>query len=307
MQIHRGLNELPAFTDLVLTQGTFDGVHLGHQVVLDQVLQNAEEVKGESMLMTFYPHPRLVLQPNDNSLKLINTLEEKASILRQIGIDHLLVVPFTKEFSQLKPLEFVRNILVEKLNVKYMVVGHDHRFGRNREGDFNELQQMGDIFNFQVNQIEPHLLDEITISSTKIRNGLLSGSIKEVNNLLGRPFSFTGVVGHGQKLGRKIGFPTANVQILDPYKIRPAKGVYVIKCRVGNEWKNGVMNIGDNPTIEGKGFSIEAHLFEFEGDLYNTILTIELIEYLRPEKKFDGVEELTQAIQADCDKAKTLF
>ena len=307
MQIHRGLNELPSFKNLVLTQGTFDGVHLGHRVVLDQVLKKAADGGGESMLMTFYPHPRLVLYPNDNSLKLINTIEEKASRLRQLGLDHLLVVPFTHEFSQRSPLDFVREILIDKLNVKHMVVGHDHRFGKNRVGNFSELEQMGEMFNFSVAQIEPHVLNEITISSTKIRDGLLSGDIAATNELLGQPFSFTGVVGHGQKLGRKIGFPTANIQILDPYKIKPAKGVYAIRCRVGNEWKNGVMNIGDNPTIEGKGFSIEAHLFDFDGDLYDTILTVQLIQYLRSEKKFSGIEDLTQAIRQDCENAKKLF
>lgn len=307
MQIHRGLQELPKFKNLVLTQGTFDGVHLGHQHVLQQVLSKAKEIDGESMLMTFYPHPRLVLHPNDNSLKLINTIEEKASVLRQLGLNHLLVIPFTRDFSQLSPLEFVREILVYTLGVRNMVVGYDHRFGKNREGTFAELEQLSHVFNFNVTQIEASVINELTISSTKIREGLLKGDIQKANDLLGRPFSFTGIVGHGRKLGRTIGFPTANIQILDPYKIRPAKGVYAIKCQVGNSWHDGVMNIGDNPTIEGKGFSIEAHLFDFDGNLYDAKLTVQLIAYLRTEMKFSGVDELKKNIALDCEKAKQIL
>ncbi len=306
MQIHRGLENIKNISNLVLTQGTFDGVHLGHQRVLNRVIQKAKEIGGQSMLLTFFPHPRLVLQQQNNELKLLQTIEEKARTLSQLGIDHFLVIPFTQQLAHMEPIHFVKQILVDTLKVRNMVVGYDHRFGKNRDGDFKLLINMAAKYNFDVEEIKPELINEIAVSSTKIRTGLLNGDISAVNALLGRAFEFTGTVAHGRKLGRTLGFPTANLEILDPYKIIPSTGVYAIQCKLGNITYWGAMNIGNNPTIANKGFSIEVHLLDFEGDLYDTILTIQLVAYLRAERKFENLEQLKQQINADCTQVRLL-
>ena len=304
MRLFRSLDELPEFQNLVVTQGTFDGVHRGHVQVLQQVVEQAAAIGGESMLITFYPHPRMVLYPNENKLHLLNTIEEKAELMHKAGIENILVLPFTDEISKLTPLDFVRNILVNKLKVKKMIVGHDHRFGKNREGGLRELQQFGEMFNFEVDEIPAWQIEELAVSSTRIRTALLEGRIEEANELLGRPYSFTGTVVHGKKLGREIGFPTANIEVFDPYKLIPADGVYAVTCKIGVDKFKAAMNIGWNPTIEGKGHTIEAHLFDFSGDLYDIAIPFELIARIRDEEKFQNVEELTQRIRQDVEQAK---
>ena len=304
MRLFRSLDELPEFQNLVVTQGTFDGVHRGHVQVLQQVVEQAAAIGGESMLITFYPHPRMVLYPNENKLHLLNTIEEKAELMHKAGIENILVLPFTDEISKLTPLDFVRNILVNKLKVKKMIVGHDHRFGKNREGGLRELQQFGEMFNFEVDEIPAWQIEELAVSSTRIRTALLEGRIEEANELLGRPYSFTGTVVHGKKLGREIGFPTANIEVFDPYKLIPADGVYAVTCKIGVDKFKAAMNIGWNPTIEGKGHTIEAHLFDFSGDLYDIAIPFELIARIRDEEKFQNVDELTQRIGQDVEQAK---
>lgn len=307
MNIYHSLDELPTFHQLVLTQGTFDGVHLGHRKVLSDVVNSAQSAGGESMLLTFYPHPRLVLYPNDNSLRMLNSIDEKAALVAECGINHMLVLPFTSETAKLSPLEFVRDVLVAKLGVKEIVIGYDHRFGRNREGSFHDLLQFGEMFHFTVKEIPAGEIDHIAVSSTRIRKALLAGDILLANELLGRRYSIAGTVVHGQKLGRKIGFPTANIQINDPYKLIPANGVYSVRLNAFNQSLPGVMNIGLNPTIEGKGYSIEAHLFEFSGNLYDIATEIEFCDYLRPEIKFNNLEELQKQIAEDCKNARFSF
>lgn len=307
MRVYHSLDEIPVIENLVLTQGTFDGVHLGHEKVLKQVVSAAQELGGESMLLTFYPHPRLVLYPNDNSLRLLNSIDEKAELVGITGIDHMLVLRFTDAVSKLTPLEFVRDILVEKLNVKKVIVGYDHRFGRNREGSFENLMEMGEMFDFRVEEIPASEIEDIAISSTRIRKALLAGQLELAHELLGRNYCFEGIVVHGKKLGRTIGFPTANIGIRDPYKLIPGSGVYAVWVHFDGKKFQGAMNIGWNPTIDDKGFSIEVHLLDFDGELYNKELKIEMVQFLRPEEKFQSIDELTAQISKDVSKTRQIL
>lgn len=304
MRLFRSIDDLPEFNNLVITQGTFDGVHRGHVKVLQNVVEKAKEIGGESMLLSFYPHPRLVLYPNENNLRLLNTIEEKADLVNKTGMENMLVLPFTDEISKLSPLDFVRNILVKKLKVKKLIVGHDHRFGKNREGGLRELRVFAEMFNFTVDEIPAHEIEDIAISSTRIRTALLEGQIEEANVLLGRPYSFTGKVVHGKKLGREIGFPTANLEVFDPHKLIPADGVYAVTCKIGVDKYKGAMNIGWNPTIAGKGHTIEVHLFDFSKNIYDIAIPFEFIARIRNEENFENVNQLTQKIKQDVEKAK---
>jgi riboflavin kinase/FMN adenylyltransferase len=307
MKVYHSLNEVPKIQNLILTQGTFDGVHLGHQKVLKHVVNTAQKANGESMLLTFYPHPRLVLYPNDNSLRLLNSIEEKADLIALTGIDHMLILPFTDAISNLAPIEFVRNILVETLHIQTMIVGYDHRFGKNREGSFENLVEFGDMFNFNVQEIPASEIEDIAISSTRIRKALLAGELQLANELLGRLYKFSGVVIHGKKLGRTIGFPTANIGIRDPYKLIPSSGVYAVFAHIQGQRYPGAANIGWNPTIDGKGFSIEVHLFDFQKDIYNCEIELEMVQFLRPEEKFKGIEELTVRIEKDVAASRAIL
>lgn len=304
MQVYHSLYDIPQFSGLVLTQGTFDGVHLGHVKVLENVVSEAKQSGLESMLLTFFPHPRLVLYPNDNPLRMLSSLDEKIQMVEACGIDHLTILPFTSEVANLSPLDFVRGVLVNKLHVTTMIVGYDHRFGKNREGSFDDLLQYGEMLNFKVKEIPAGEIEHIAISSTRIRKALLSGDLSQANQLLGRPYNLSGKVIHGRKLGRTLGFPTANIEIEDPYKLIPATGVYAIRAHLPSGTYGGALNIGYNPTIPGKGFSIEAHLFGFSGDIYEIAIRLELIAYLRPEYTFNDLEALKEQIGQDCEAAK---
>ncbi len=304
MQVYHSLDDIPQFSGLVLTQGTFDGVHLGHVKVLENVVSEAKQSGLESMLLTFFPHPRLVLYPNDNPLRMLSSLDEKIQMVEACGIDHLTILPFTSEVANLSPLDFVRGVLVNKLHVTTMIVGYDHRFGKNREGSFDDLLQYGEMLNFKVKEIPAGEIEHIAISSTRIRKALLSGDLSQANQLLGRPYTLSGKVIHGRKLGRTLGFPTANIEIEDPYKLIPATGVYAIRAHLPSGTYGGALNIGYNPTIPGKGFSIEAHLFGFSGDIYEIAIRLELIAYLRPEYTFNDLEALKEQIGQDCEAAK---
>ncbi|MFN4913863.1 MAG: bifunctional riboflavin kinase/FAD synthetase [Sphingomonadales bacterium] len=304
MQVYHNLDDIPHFDGLVLTQGTFDGVHLGHVKVLETVVEEARKTGLESMLLTFFPHPRLVLYPDDNPIRMLSSLDEKIQQLENCGIDHLLVLPFTSEVAALSPLDFVRGVLVNKLHVHTMIVGYDHRFGKNREGSFTDLLQFGEMLNFSVKEIPAGEIDHIAVSSTRIRKALLSGELEQANQLLGRPYTIAGKVVHGRKLGRTLGFPTANIEIEDPYKLIPATGVYAVKAHLPSGVYGGAMNIGFNPSVPGKGFSIEAHLFGFSADIYEIAIRFEMIAYLRQEYTFDNLDDLKQQIAKDCEDAK---
>jgi len=307
MKVYYSLDQVPQISNLVLTQGTFDGVHLGHKKVLLQLVKTAKETNGESMLLTFYPHPRLVLYPNDNGLQLLNTIGEKIRLVEQCGIDHILVLPFTDEVSKLSPLDFVRDVLVEKLHIHAMIVGYDHRFGRNREGSFEDLLTFGEMFDFKVMEIPASEIEDIAISSTRIRKALMTGELEIANQLLGHNYAIEGVVVHGRKLGRQLGYPTANIRTSEPFKLIPLEGVYAAFCKIGNEKFKGALNIGHNPTIDGKGFSIEIYLFDFDKDIYDQTLELELVQFLRLEKRFESHQELTAQIDKDVQAAKAIF
>jgi riboflavin kinase/FMN adenylyltransferase len=304
MRVYHNLEEIPRFNGLVLTQGTFDGVHLGHVKVLENVVNKARTSGMESMLLTFFPHPRLVLYPNDNDLRMLSSLDEKINQVENCGIDHMLILPFTSEVASLSPLDFVRGVLVDKLNVSTIIVGYDHRFGKNREGSFADLVQYGEMLNFRVKEIPAGEIDHIAVSSTRIRKALLSGDLSQANQLLGHAYTLSGKVVHGRKLGRTLGFPTANIEIEDSHKLIPATGVYAVRAHLPSGVYGGAMNIGFNPTIPGKGFSIEAHLFGFSEDIYEIAIRFEVVSYLRKEYTFDNLEDLKLQIAQDCEDAK---
>lgn len=282
----------------IVTIGTFDGVHIGHQSILKKLTDTAKEQKNESIVLTFFPHPRMVLQ-QDASIKLLNTIDEKASLLETFGIDNLIIHPFDSTFSNLSAEEFVKEILVDKLNIHKIIIGHDHRFGKNRTADINDLIAFGKIYNFEVEQIGAKEIDEIAISSTKIRKALLEGDIKLANQYLGYNYFISGKVVEGKKIGRTIGFPTANIEILETYKLLPKNGVYIVSSKIKNTLFYGMMNIGNNPTLGENEQSIEVHFFNLEENIYHENLQISFLEHIREEHKFDSITELKAQLEND--------
>ncbi len=293
----------------IVTVGTFDGVHLGHQEIITQVVASAKRKDYTPVLLTFEPHPRKVLQPNA-PMPLIQTLEERAASLAALGLEHMVVHPFTKDFSQLSAQEYVETILVDMLNIKEIVIGHNHRFGKNRAAAVEDLEHYGNIYDFTVTQISAQQLNNISISSTKIRAALAAGDIERTNAYLGHPFTLTGTVVAGQKKGRTIGFPTANIAVNHPDKIVPKKGVYAVHLTLEKKLYLGMMNIGTNPTVNGQDQSIEVHVLGWSGDLYDKPLQVALLDRIRNEVKFDSMEALQQQLEKDKEliltKHKTL-
>ncbi len=283
----------------VITIGTFDGVHIGHQQIIHRLVDTARKNYLQALVLTFFPHPRMVIQ-NDANIKLINTIDEKAIQLEQLGVDHLVVKKFTKSFSRLTALEYVRDILVNKLKVKHIIVGYDHHFGRNRTANINELKEFGTFYDFEVTQIEPQEVDDVAVSSTKIRTAILEGNIPKANKFLGYNFMLTGTVIKGKGLGKSLDFPTANIQIETAYKLIPKHGVYVVKSQIKEVEVFGMMNIGKNPTVSyGNQTKIEVHFFDFSANLYGAVLKIELLDYLRSEIKFPNLKALKLQLYKD--------
>jgi riboflavin kinase/FMN adenylyltransferase len=301
LKIFKNLNEIVSIPSPVLTIGTFDGVHIGHQRIINQLNEVAQLKNGESVLFTFYPHPRMIIFPDNHGLKLIQTQEEKLQKLNRMGLQNVIVYPFTKEFSRLTGTQFVRDFLVNKLNVKTIVIGYDHQFGRNREGTLKLLHELSPVYGFDVIEIEAQDIDDVNVSSTKIRTAIAEGDIQTANSYLGEPFQINGKIIKGQQIGRKIGFPTANLSIDNDLKLLPKNGAYVVRCTMENGGVYyGMLNIGVRPTISNhEGLSIEVHLLDFEGDLYGQHLQVELLDFLREEKKFSTLEELTIQLTAD--------
>jgi len=282
----------------VVTIGTFDGVHIGHQKIIKRLVNIAKKKDLQAIVFTFFPHPRMVLQ-EDANIKLINTLDEKSKLLENLGVDHLVVKKFTKDFSRLTALEFVRDILVNKLHVKYIIVGYDHHFGRNRTANINDLREFGETYDFNIIEISAQDIDEVTVSSTKIRQALIEGDVKSANAFLGYNFMLTGKVVEGKRLGKQIGFPTANLQIEETYKLIPKNGSYIVKSYVHNVNVFGMMNIGTNPTFNGEQQSIEVHFFDFDKDIYYEKIEIHLLHRLRDEEKFESIESLKAQLHRD--------
>jgi riboflavin kinase/FMN adenylyltransferase len=287
----------------VVTSGTFDGVHLGHQRILSRLNEVAEKNKGESVVITLWPHPRFVLHPEDDSLKLLNTFEEKADLLRARGVNHLLRIPFTKEFSMISSSEFIRKMLVETIGTKKLVIGYDHHFGHNREGSFEELRKDGPRYGFDVEEIPRQDVDHVGVSSTRIRNALSEGDSKTASHFLGRPYSLTGRVIRGDRIGRLIGFPTANLEMEYPYKLVPGDGIYAVQADHNGSKLNGMLYIGNRPTLGSLKRVIEVHLFDFDRDIYGENLRIHFVAGLRKDTRFPDLDSLKQQLIRDKQSA----
>lgn len=303
MTIHDGSEEAPIQFEkphsAIVTSGTFDGVHVGHQKILTRLRELAKEKGGETVVVTFWPHPRFVLNPEDDSLKLLSTFEEKAALFADMGIDHLVRIPFTKAFSQLGSDEFIRKILVGKINTRYLVIGYDHHFGKNREGSFEYLKEHAHEYGFEVEEIPRQDVDHIGVSSTKIRSALNEGDVRTANEYLGRPYNIQGKVTYGKKIGSSIGFPTANLQMIETYKLIPADGVYAVIAQVQGKAYEGMMNIGFRPTVDGSARQVEVHLFNFDQLIYGEVMNVLVIGRIRNEIKFNDIEELKAQLERD--------
>lgn len=304
MRIFNSLDNLPSFTHPVITLGTFDGVHIGHKEILRRVKEAARKRGGESILLTFWPHPRMVLQPDDDSLKLLNTIDEKVKLIEEQGIDNLIIIPFTFEFSRTPYLVFIRDILVNILNAEMIIVGHDHHFGKNREGSFEQLKECAPLYGFELEQVPAMQMDGVNVSSSKIRAALLEEELDKANRFLGYEYSLSGEVIHGDKIGRTLGYPTANVEPEEKYKLVPANGVYVVKAKIDSAWHQGMSNIGFRPTFSGIDIRVEVNVLGFNRNIYGQKIEIKFLHFLRKEIKFVKVDDLIA--QIDADKQLTL-
>lgn len=290
----------------ILTIGTFDGIHIGHQKIIKNLVATARKKNLHSLILTFFPHPRMVLQ-KDNQLKMIDTIEEKRKFLEKLEVDVLIIQPFTLEFSRMTALEYTRDILINGFNISKLIIGYDHRFGRNREATVEDLKHFGEYYGFTVEEIPAQDIESIAVSSTKVRNAITAGEIKKANRYLGRPFSLNGTVVKGDKIGRKIGYPTANLKIKEDYKLRPQNGVYLVQCHLNDQKYYGMMNVGIRPTIDGEKNRIEIYFFDFTGDLYGKKLSIDLLEKIRDEQKFDSLEALKNQLNQDEKSCQNLI
>lgn len=320
MQVHRNIDQLPPFRNAVITIGTFDGVHMGHRQVIEKLKQEARDAGGETVIITFHPHPRKVVSSAILGIRLINTLDEKIELLEQLGIDHLVVVPFTGFFANQSAEEYIKDFLVARFKPHTIIIGYDHRFGRDRLGDYLLLEKRASEYAYQLKEIPKHILDNISVSSTKIREDILHNRIETANKLLGYTFFFSGEVIHGDKLGRQLGYPTANLQVQDEEKITPGNGIYAVYAQVNSElsiindeWSmvnnssftihhslyKGMMSIGFRPTVEGKKRVIEVNIFDFAKEIYGKSLRVYVKTYLREEIKFESLEKLVKQIDQD--------
>lgn len=298
LKIFNSINDFSSNKKTILTLGTFDGVHIGHKKILEKVTQGTKNSKYESLVLTFFPHPRMVLQ-EQSEIKLLNTIPEKIELLEGIGIENLIVHPFDETFSRLTAEDFVETVLVGKLNIKKIIIGHDHRFGRNRTANIDDLIEYGHKYGFEVEQISVQEINAISVSSTKIRQALSDGDMTLANNYLDYEYFISGSVVKGKQLGRTIGFPTANLQIEEGYKLIPKNGAYIVKSSIDNKVVHGIMNIGFNPTVKSEKLAIEVHFIDFNEDLYDKKITVSLLHYLRPEQKFDSLNDLTTQLNFD--------
>lgn len=307
MQVVTNLDSFTKPKNAIVTQGTFDGVHVGHKQILANIVQLAKEQNGQSIIVTFHPHPRQVLFKDENNIKLLTTLEEKIDLFTEIGLDYLIILPFDEILSKMSASNFVRDILVEKIGVKIMVVGHDHRFGKNREGSFDDLKEYAEIYSFEIIEIAAHDINQAVVSSTKIRTSLANGDIATATLFLNRYYSITGKVVDGKKLGKTIGYPTANIEVVNNDKLIPANGIYAVKVTHLNTVYNGMLSIGNNPTIANAKWSIEVNIFDFDKTIYGDELTIYFIARMRDEVKFGDLNDLKMQLKADESEAKGIL
>ncbi|HEY0354900.1 MAG TPA: bifunctional riboflavin kinase/FAD synthetase, partial [Flavisolibacter sp.] len=298
MQVHYSTDNLPRFTNAVITIGTFDGMHQGHQKIIDALLTEARAVHGESVIISFNPHPRKIVNP-DEPLHLINTIDEKINLLSGTGIDHLVMVPFTKEFAAQSADQYISDFLISKFHPHTIIIGYDHHFGKGRQGNFGLLASQADIYGYRLLEIPKYILDEIAVSSTKIRNAIKGSDIEKANKLLGYDYFFEGLVIHGDKLGRKLGYPTANLQYNDPEKIRLGHGVYAVMVDVDGEMKKGMLSIGIRPTLENSDERVEVNIFDFDREIYGWKIKIFVKKFLRHQEKYGSLEELVKQLDRD--------
>lgn len=308
MKVFRDLDELVEINNPVVTIGTFDGVHKGHQMIIDRLSEEAKKIGGESVLFTFYPHPRMILFPDSHGVKLIQTQVQKIDKLRRFGLQNVIIHPFTQEFSRLTATEFVRDFLVNTLHVKKLVIGYDHQFGKNREGGIQFLKDVSELYGFEVIEIPAQEIDEVNISSTKIRNAIKEGNVDLANTFLGEPFEIDGIVIYGDKVGTKMGYPTANIEVDSEVKLIPGNGVYAVEVMLGEEIHHGIMNIGNRPTIAAQGDQrLEVHILDFSGDIYGQNLTVRLLKRIRNEQVFENLDLLKEQIHLDEEFARNFF
>ena len=298
LNIFHSINDFRSTKKTIITLGTFDGVHIGHKKILEKVLQNTDDGQYESLVLTFFPHPRMVLQ-GDSDIKLLNTINEKIDLLQEIGIENLVIHPFDETFSRLTAEEFVKTILVDRLQIQKIIIGYDHRFGRNRTANIDDLINYGEQYGFEVEQISVQEINEISVSSTKIRQALSEGNMTLANDYLGYDYFITGTVIKGKQLGRTINFPTANLAIQENYKLIPQNGVYIVKSTIENKQVYGMMNIGINPTVNGQNRSIEVHYFDFDAYLYDKEIRVSIVHRIRSEQKFESFELLKAQLEKD--------
>ncbi|WP_343701657.1 bifunctional riboflavin kinase/FAD synthetase [Chitinophaga sp.] len=306
MQVHRDLQQLPVFRNAVITIGTFDGVHTGHQYILQQLQEAAAACNGETVIITFDPHPREVLAPHNQPVHLLTTLEEKIMLLEKQGIHHLVVVPFTKAFSELSAKAYLEDFLISTFQPHTIIIGYDHRFGHNREGGLELLEAEQQKFGFRLLEIPQQVVHNLTVSSTKIRKSLQEGAIQLANELLGYPYFINGTVVHGDKMGRQLGFPTANISLNDARKLIPAEGVYAVTVTTGGHTHKGALNIGTRPTFNGRELRIEVFILDFDEEIYGRPIRVNFLDYIRSDKKFDSVEALVLQMKDDVARARVI-
>jgi riboflavin kinase/FMN adenylyltransferase len=327
MKIYHHIDDFKPLKNAVVTIGTFDGVHLGHQKIINKLVEKAKAEKGESVILTFFPHPRMILNPGDHQLKMIDTMTEKAILLAQLGVDHLIITPFTRDFSNQSPEEYIKQVLIDQIGMKAMVIGYDHRFGKDRSGGLAELLQYGEIHEYQIDEIPEQDINDLAISSTRIRKALAKGDVDAANELMGHPFSLSGKVIKGDQIGRTLGYPTANLFIEESYKLIPSDGIYAVtveiqdsknknqelhnpfqpenlKSKVVNRKYKGMAYIGHRPTINGMSQNIEVNIFDFTEDIYHQTIKMDFLHFIRKDVKFEGLQKLTE--QLGKDKTSTL-
>jgi riboflavin kinase/FMN adenylyltransferase len=306
MRVFRHIDELPAFQNAVLTIGTFDGVHIGHKKIISRIEEIAREENGESILITFDPHPRIVLS-NDDSVRLLTTLNEKTELLRANGIDNLVVAKFSRSFSEMTPEEYITDFLYKRFQPNVVVIGYDHKFGKNRAGDINFMKDKGAELGFRLEEIPKQQVDEMSVSSTKIRQALQEGNIQQANSLLGHAYTVEGTVVRGDGIGRQLGYPTANLQVDEPYKLIPADGVYAVRVNYQETTYNGMLSIGIRPTFNGKMRTIEVNIFDFDQDIYGQKIKLAFVEKIRPEIEFADADELIKKMDEDRQSALAIL
>jgi riboflavin kinase/FMN adenylyltransferase len=307
MKVYNHIDEFTAVKNAVVTIGTFDGVHIGHRKIISGIKEIANSLGGETVILTFFPHPRMILHPEDESLKLITTITEKAELMEELGVDHLIITPFSRDFSNQTAESYIRDVLVNKVGTKKIVIGYDHRFGKDRQGGLEDLQRLGPVYGFDVVEIPEQDINEVAISSTRIRNALLNGEIELANSFLGYPFFITGTVIRGDQIGRQLGYPTANIVVEEKYKLIPADGIFAVTVTVaGNQYK-GMAYIGSRPTVNGLTRNIEVNIFDFDQEIYNQAIRMEFHHYVRGDVKFTSLDELKVQLAKDKEDVLALL